>query len=144
MNNIIKKFVITISTLSLILTLFKPVFADEITPYYNNTSTVSGSLNINSTGLTTIQYRYIGIPDVTTKAVITSYLEKKTLGLFWRRVDIGNTNDEWVDTINKSSYSGSRTHQLSSTGKYRVTIVYTIYGSGGSADEITKQYESTY
>ena len=144
MNNIIKRFVITISTLSLILTLFKPVFADEITPYYNNTSTVSGSLNINSTGLTTIQYRYIGIPDVTTKAVITSYLEKKTLGLFWRRVDIGNTNDEWVDTINKSSYSGSRTHQLSSTGKYRVTIVYTIYGSGGSADEITKQYESTY
>ncbi len=144
MNNIIKRFFITVSTLSLILTLFKPVFADEITPYYNNTSTVSGNFSINDNGLANIKYQYIGISDITTKAVITSYLEKKTLGLFWRRVDIGTTDDEWVDTINKSSYSGSRTHQLSSTGKYRVTIIYTIYGSGGSADEITKQYEATY
>ena len=144
MNNIIKRFVITISTLSLILTLFKPVFADEIMPRYNNTLTTNDSFAISNNGLATITYKYIGIPDVTTKAVITSYLEKKTLGLFWRRVDIGTTDDEWVDTINKASYSGSRTHQLSSTGKYRATIVYTIYGSGGSADEITKQYESTY
>jgi len=144
MNNIFKKFVITVATLSLILTFFKPVFADEITPYYNNASTVSGNFSINANGLATITYNYIGIPNVTTKAVITSYLEKKTLGLFWRRVDIGTTDDEWVDTINKSSYSGNRTHQLSSTGKYRVTIIYTIYGSGGSADEIMKQYEVSY
>ena len=95
MNNIIKKFLITVSTFSLILILFKPVFADEIIPRYNNTLTTSDSFTISNNGLATITYNYIGIPNVTTKAVITSYLEKKTLGLFWRRVDIGTTDDEW-------------------------------------------------
>ena len=66
------------------------------------------------------------------------------MGLFWTRVDIGTTNDEWVDTINNYRYTGSRTHQLSSSGTYRVTVNFKIYGSGGTADEIEKDIKFSY
>lgn len=59
-------------------------------------------------------------------------------------MDIGTANDEWVDTINKSNYSGTRTYQLSSEGTYRVNVEYKIYGSGGSADVIPYTQTDTY
>ena len=117
---------------------------NEIMPLYNNTESASGSFTISSTGLSTINYKYYGISGITTKAVITTYIQKKSLGLFWTRVDIGATDDEWVDTINSYSGSKKRTYQLSKTGKYRVTINFKIYGSGGSADEIPRTYEASY
>lgn len=117
---------------------------EEITPYFNNTLSTTTSMNINSSGKMTISYKYSGYANVTTKAVITTYIEKKTLGLFWSRVDIGTTNDEWVDTVNDYRYTGSRTYQLSSSGTYRVTVVYKIYGSGGAADEIEYQAKDSY
>lgn len=135
----------------LILCLFmvplSPVSAateEGIMPRYNNVSTVTGAMSINDSGKMTITYRYTGSSSITTKAVITTYIEKKFLGLFWKRVDIGTTDDQWVDTINDYKYAGSRTYQLSSSGTYRVTIIYKIYGSGGSADEIEVQKTDSY
>lgn len=81
---------------------------------------------------------------VFTKAVITTYLEKRTLGLFWSKVNIGQTNDEWIVTTYDNSYVGSHSHQLAKTGTYRVTAEYVIYGTGGSADTITKEMEVEY
>ncbi len=116
----------------------------DITPYYNNVSNATANLSISSSGKMTINYSYVGSSGVTTKAVITTYIEKRTLGLFWTRVDIGTTNNQWVDTIKNYRYSGSRTYQLSSTGTYRVTVIYKIYGSGGAADEIERQAKASY
>lgn len=117
---------------------------EEITPRYNNTLSTTTAMNINSSGKMTISYEYTGYPGTTTKAVITTYIEKKVLGLFWSRVDIGTTDDQWVDTINDYIYSGHRTYQLSSSGTYRVTVVYKIYGTGGAADEIDYQKTDSY
>lgn len=117
---------------------------NEIMPMYNNVGSATATININSSGKLTIGYQYSGYSSITTKAVITTYIEKKTLGLFWTRVDIGQTDDEWVDTINDYRYTGSRTYQLSSSGTYRVTVIYKIYGSGGSADEIECQMKDSY
>lgn len=148
-----KKQIKRIATVVLILCLsivpLSPISAEaatpeEIMPLYNNVSTVTANVSINDNGKMTISYKYIGSSSVTTKAVITTYIEKKTLGLFWTRVDIGTTNDEWVDTKYESTYVGSRTHQLSSTGTYRVTVNYKIYGTGGSADEIEKKVTASY
>lgn len=79
-------------------------------------------MNISSSGKVTIN-RYTGFPLTTTKAVITMYIEKRTLGLFWTRVDIGEPDNQWVDTIKNYSYNGSRTYQLSSSGTYRGPII---------------------
>lgn len=74
-------------------------YADEAVPFYNNVYSVSSTASISSSGLLTVTNSYTGSSSVTTKAVITTYIERKTLGIFWSRVDIGQTNDEWVDTI---------------------------------------------
>lgn len=120
------------------------VYADEAVPYYNNVDTVNSAASISSSGVLTVNNRYKGSSSTTTKAVITTYVERKVLGLFWSRVDIGQTDDEWVDTIYSYEYSGSHSVQLEKTGTYRVTVEFVIYGSGGSADTITKEIERTY
>lgn len=117
---------------------------EGIMPRYNNVSSATANASISDSGKLTITYKYNGSSSITTKAVITTYIEKKFLGLFWRRVDIGTTDDQWVDTINDYRYTGTRTYQLSSTGTYRITVVYKIYGSGGAADEITCQGTGSY
>ena len=149
MKKIIKRIFVAMLILCLTIVPLSPVSAavadgNEIMPYYNNVKSASTVISINSNGKLTITYSYSGSPSITTKAVITTYIEKKTLGLFWTRVDIGTTNDEWVDTKYESTYVGSRTHQLSSTGTYRVTVIYKIYGTGGSADEIERQVTASY
>lgn len=149
MKGRIKKILVTLLVLCLSIVPFFSVSAaaatqEEVMPLYNNTASVTTAMNINSSGKMTISYQYSGYPSTTTKAVITTYIEKKTLGLFWSRVDIGTTDDQWVDTINDYRYTGSRTYQLSSSGTYRVTVVYKIYGSGGAADEIEYQAKDSY
>lgn len=122
----------------------KAAMKEEIAPCYNNVISADTVVSISSSGVAKVTNSYTGASSVTSKAVITTYIEKRTLGIFWSRVDIGQTNDEWVDTIYNYKYSGSHSVQLSSTGTYRVTVEYVIYGSGGSADTITRQIEKNY
>lgn len=117
---------------------------NDIMPRYNNASSVDTQMSISSSGKMTINYCYEGFPSLTSKAVITTYIEKRTLGLFWNRVDIGQTDNQWVDTIAKYTYDGTRTYQLSSSGTYRVTVTYKIYGTGGSTDTITTEVKDSY
>ena len=117
------------------------VCAEQATPYYNNTVSTDTGMLIDDNGLLTIAYGYMGIPSKTTHAVITTYVEKRFLGVFWSRVDIGTTDNQWVDTINNYYYDGGRDYQLSKSGTYRVKVTYTIYGSGGAADVV--EYEGT-
>ena len=98
-------------------------------------------MNIDEDGLLTIGYCYNGYPDVTTKAVITTYIEKRTLFFFWERINIGMEDNQWVDRIARESYLYERDVQLYNSGTYRVKVTYKIYGSGGSADVI--EYEGT-
>lgn len=118
--------------------------AAGITPYYNNTQTAVMYMSIDDNGLMTITYRYSGLPSSTTGATITTYIEKKTLGLFWTRVDIGTSDNQWVDTVSSYTYTGSRTHQLSASGTYRTTVTYEVYGTNGPADTITCEDTATY
>lgn len=148
MKKSIKRTFVAILILCLSVVSLAPVSAvaegNEIMPLFNNVNNAIATASINNSGKITIGYKYIGSPSVTTKAVITTYIEKKTLGLFWSRLDIGTTNDEWIDTKYEATYVGSRTHQLSSKGTYRVTVIYKIYGTGGSADEIKRQVTASY
>lgn len=115
-----------------------------INPLYNNTSSVSSTASISGSGLLTINVQYTGISGTTSKGVITTYVEKKTLGLFWTKVNNGQSSNEWVDTSNSYRYNTSHSLQLSSKGDYRVTVKYKISGSGGTTDNITNQILKTY
>lgn len=118
--------------------------AADIMPYYNNTFSAKSTATVSEDGVITISNRYIGLSGITTKAVITTYIEKKTFGIFWTRVDIGQTDNQWVDTKYSESYSGKHTFQLKDEGTYRVKVIYQIYGSGGAADKIECEEKVTY
>lgn len=115
----------------------------EIAPCFNNTLSTTTAMDINGSGKMTISYEYTGYPGITTKAVITTYIEKSS-GTNWYRVDLGTTDNQWVDTINEHSFEGTRAYQVSSPGTYKVTVVYKIYGTNGAVDEIHYQKTDSY
>jgi len=146
MKTLTKKLVtLTLAFCFLITPLALAVNAAESpTPRLNNTISTTTNMTITESGLLSIGYKYVGFPDVTTHAVITTYVQKRFLGVFWKRVDIGTENNEWVDTIYQEDYVGSRSFQLSDSGTYRVTVQYEIYGSGGAADVLDYQGTDSY
>lgn len=135
--------------LILVIALCSPLVATvsasgEITPRYNNTISVQTTATISNSGLLVVRHRLNGIQGVTARTEITTYVEKKVLGLFWSRVDIGTDDNAWHIHIGSYTYDGTRQCQLSSTGTYRITSVYVVTGTGGAADEITSTYQITY
>ena len=112
--------------------------------YMRKPKQASSVADVSSSGLLTVTNQYQGIPGKTTKGEITTYIEKKTWGLFWKRVDIGEPNNEWYDVIYNYVYAGDHTFQLPSKGTYRITVVYVISGSGGAPDTITRTIKKTY
>ena len=122
------------------------VFAAEnfaVAPCLNNGSTIS-NFAISASGLSEVCVTYIGIKGTTTKVTVTTYIQKKTLGLFWTKVDIGTEDKQWVDT--STSLNGTFRHQfqLKSTGTYRAVIKIVFSGTGGSDDVIEDKIEKKY
>lgn len=118
------------------------VFSYE--PKFNNTITANSVASISDGGLLTITNKYQGIKGTTTKGEITTYIEKKTMGFFWTRVDIGQPDNQWHDVIYNYMYIGDHTFQLASHGTYRITVIYVISGTGGDPDTITRTTTKTY
>lgn len=117
---------------------------NDIMPRFNNTSLTSTNFVISTDGKATITATYNAYRDVFTSARITSYIEKRTLGVFWSRVDIGQPNNEWVDVSTEYADAFGHEFYLTKTGTYRATVVYEISGTGGATDVIDYEQERTY
>ena len=130
-------FILTISTV--------PIYAanDNITPRYNNTAIVETSFVIDDNGVAWVSAMYNGYIGITTGAKITIKLEKKFLW-WWNDVDNGCADNTYVKEFTGDFDSLSYSLQLSKTGKYRATVVYTIYGTAGDPDVITYTGECEY
>ena len=139
-----RRFVSFVLLLIILSTLVVCAAAGTVTPRYNNTAGTSTNFAISASGKATISATYNAYRDSFSSATITSYIEKRTLGIFWTKVNIGQPNNEWVDT--SSDYTGAfgHTFQLSDTGTYRATVVYEISGTGGATDVIEYEQERTY
>lgn len=85
-----------------------------------------------------------GFKGITTLIETDLYVEKRILGIFWIRVDIGYTNNVWHDSTTDYHYSNYFDTQLSSHGTYRVTVTYTVSGTGGTPDVIVLTDTDTY
>ena len=116
----------------------------EITPRYNNVITTTTDFSISSNGTATVQVGYKGISGTTTGATITTKIQKRSLGFIWTKIDIGTTNNEWVDTATGVTYSTTHSVTLPNTGTYRVVVTYEISGTGGATDEIEDIYTAEY
>ena len=126
-------------------TTFLTVTAEAgIMPRYNNTASTTSSFTISNSGKASVVASYYAYPDYFTSATVTTYIQKRTLGLFWSKVDIGLPNNEWIDT--STHYTGTFGHEiyLDSTGTYRAIITYEVRGTGGATDVIDYEQERTY
>lgn len=115
-----------------------------IMPCYNNVGLTDSSFMVDSNGVAYVTVSYSGYTNITTGATITVELQKKFLGLFWTTVDIGTTDNMWVENVTGSNFYKSYSHQLSKKGTYRAEIHYTIYGTAGAADEVEDFLTDTY
>ena len=119
--------------------------ADMVQPLYNNTSVEHTGFNIDSNGLASVTISYIGYKGVTTSAKIEIEIKKRGfLGLSWSTVDIGEPNNIKIYVFNEYTATSQYTVQLNSKGTYKAIIKYTIYGSGGEPDVITREIEKKY
>ena len=149
MKNKFKSILTIVIALCLSITSFTTASAatatfDGIMPLYNNTSYASAGMKIDNSGKMEITYDFSGLKSKTSKVVITTYIEKRTLGLFWSRVENNQPDNQWVDTIYSIEHTKIRHFQLSSKGTYKVKILFKVYGTGGSTDEIPYEIKDSY
>ena len=144
-KNVIKKVVCIAVAFVMAMSTFSAFAAAQmVEPYFNNTVTASNRASVSSSGELTITNSFTAGKNVFSKAIVTTYVEKKVLGLFWSRVDIGQTNNKWIDVRYDNVYDGTHSVQLSDKGTYRVTSEFVVYGSGGPADTVTETATTEY
>lgn len=100
--------------------------------------------SIDSAGVATVSVSYAGNATTFTDITVETYIQKRSLGLVWTKVDNGEPNKTWVDT--STSQTGTFVHnlQLDSTGTYRAVFKITFSGTGASDDIITERIEDVY
>ena len=144
-KNVIKKVVCIAVAFVMAMSTFSAFAAAQmVEPYFNNTVTASNRASVSSSGELTITNSFTAGKNVFSKAIVTTYVEKKVLGLFWSRVDIGQTDNKWIDVRYDNVYDGTHSVQLSDKGTYRVTSEFVVYGSGGPADTVTETATTEY
>ena len=87
-------FCLLIAVLMMVSASTAAMAASPYETRYNNTVMASSVASISDSGLLTVDNQFQGIRGKTTKGEITTYVEKKPLGLFWTRVDIGEPNSQ--------------------------------------------------
>ena len=137
-------FCLLIAVLMMVSASTAAMAASPYETRYNNTVMASSVASISDSGLLTVDNQFQGIRGKTTKGEITTYVEKRTLGFFWRRVDIGQPNNQWVDVVYDYLYDGTHTCPINNQATYRITVVYVISVSSGDADNIRQTMTKTY
>lgn len=86
---------ILLAVISLVGVVAFPAYANEnadVEPCLNNGNNCLYCFKISSSGMLEVSVKYAGVYGAMTKITITTYIQKKTLGLFWTTVDIGTSN----------------------------------------------------
>lgn len=134
-------FILCVLTLMSVLQL--PLFAksaEGVVPFSDSTVDATAILYIDANGKASATVKYTGYSSVTTGGTITTKLQKRFLGVFWKTVD----DQVWVDSSSSYHYSVTHTYQLSDTGTYRIVANFQIAGVGGTVDEIERTAQDAW
>ena len=115
-----------------------------VTPRFTNCDQCNFIFRVLDPGEAHISVRYSAKADVFTQAKLTVKIQKKFLGLFWRTVDIGTTNDEWIAYSNDVYGEFYNYFNVDGTGTYRAVFCVEIYGTSGAVDTIENTIEYKY
>ena len=136
--------VFALALLTFVMGVVVPYRRAEAATTYNNATYTSAICNIDSSGHLDVGLTVSGIKGITTKISVELYVEKRILGVFWSRVNIGYPNNTWTDSNTGINYNNTFSTNLSSNGTYRVTVTFIVSGSGGSDDTIVQTPTCSY
>ena len=142
-----KKKIITVFSLVLIMAMIccnLGVLAATVTPRWTNCDQYAFTFSITDDGVAHVDVDYTGDSNKFAEARMTVQLEKRFLLVFWNTVDIGYTNNEWVETSTELFDTFYNGFQLSDKGTYRAVLTLEITGKDGSVDVIEDKIEYDY
>ena len=125
----------------ILFTMVMPINATDsgIMPLGNNVDGTRNNFTIDDSGIATVTYLCEGYNNITTTIKVEIKLQKKT---WWWYNNVDGAY--WKDVIDYYRCSGEHSIQLTQGGTYKAIVTYTVYGSGGVADVITKELEASY
>ena len=87
---------------------------------------------------------YNGYPDTFTHAKLTLSFEKKYMLFFWKTVEIGYIDEEWMGYC--YDLNGSIYHEFPcpGSGTYRANFYFEVYGKSGVVDVIEDYVQREY
>ena len=137
-----KKIFMVIVSVFLVSSLVVPVFALGARLSHG----VSADLlfGITDTGMAEVSVEYQGNGTSFTSATVEIYIQKRTLGFIWTKVDNGEVNKTWIDTSTERDDYFVHHLQLEDTGTYRAVFKITFSGIGAEDDVITEKFECVY
>ncbi len=106
--------------------------------------TASVGFDIGADGYSELLIDYTANSTSFTHITVESYIQKRSLGFIWTKVDNGEPNKTWVDTSTANYGYFFHTMQFDSTGTYRVVFKITFSGTGAADDVIEDKIERTY
>ena len=139
MNTFLRRgALLALALLTLVMGVLVPARQAKAAMYFNNTISASVSASVNSSGKMTTYMSVSGISGVTTRIGVELRIQYQIYGIFWKTVDIGYTDNVWIDSTTSIAYSNTFDFNLSISGNYRARVTYTVSGTGGADDVITK------
>ena len=145
MKTVIKRSaVLAVAVLMLAMSVLVPVNKASAAVTYNNTIAAYLSADVDQGGNLNVSMTAYGKEGKTTRIEVSLTVERRFMFVIWVPVDLGTENNVWTDYTTQYYYSHLFSTHLSSNGTYRVTVVYTVSGTGGPDDVITKTSTVTY
>ncbi|MBR2313001.1 MAG: hypothetical protein IKA46_06910 [Clostridia bacterium] len=117
---------------------------EEIVPYWNNTNTCTFNFAVLDPGTAYVEAIYSAKAEAFTQAKLTVKIQKRFLGVFWKTVDIGLTDDEWISYCYDRNGEFYNSFAADGTGTYRAVFALEISGTGGETDVIERTIEYKY
>lgn len=111
----------------------------EIMPFLNTSIHATSTPDLSSSGSLSVTNTYSSGDSQITQVVVTTYVEKRSLLLFWNRVDIGVAGNEWIDHGVDGYFSKTHYAQMPSSGTYRVIATFDVYNGNTLLDSLEKQ-----
>lgn len=99
---------------------------------------------LSGSGLLSVTVSYDDVGDEFYYCDMVTYVERKNLGLFWGRVDIGTTDNEWLHRAYPKTFSITYETQLKKTGTYRVTTEFTFTSVSKESESVTTRATIVY
>jgi len=101
-------------------------------------------LTIAPDGNATVTSRYTGVSGSTEQVEVQTCIQKKVLGLFWVKAEIGQSGNTWSDASTDVCETFYHSVPLDSAGTYRAVAAFTFSGSIGRKDTVRCISTCTY